>query len=403
MKALKRFLKIFINKIFFQRILAYLLLIGFFYVFHDFILVFFLTFIFSYLFLSSWEFLKKKLDIFIDKHKFNKKYKKIFSLNLLIALEYILFITILAFTVSNIIPKLITELSALPDKIPFLKDQLITFTDQLKEIKDFNAEVVTWVEQFMENGDYEIFLQVFENVKQIWLIVFKFVLSLILSFIFILDRHKLQDYFRWVQGSNFRFLYDEYSIIIEKLTRSFWLLFKAQAMIAIVNAVLTSIWLYLLGLFFYPAGFPYILTLAVIVFIFGFIPVFWTFLSSVPIAIIAFTIWGFSWVLQIVVLVALVHAIEAYYLNPKIISSYMELPVSMTFIILLIWEHFFGVAGLIIWVSWFYFIVDLFKDFDKVVTKTNNTLHKNKKVADEAKQLLAEHAVTTKNNKKSKK
>jgi hypothetical protein len=73
----------------------------------------------------------------------------------------------LAFTVSNIIPKLITELSALPDKIPFLKDQLITFTDQLKEIKDFNAEVVTWVEQFMENGDYEIFLQVFENVKQI--------------------------------------------------------------------------------------------------------------------------------------------------------------------------------------------------------------------------------------------
>jgi len=390
MKALKRFLKIFINKIFFQRILAYALLIGFFYIFHDFILIFFLTFIFSYLFLSSGEFIKKKLDKFIDKHKFSKKLKTVFSLNFLIILEYVLFLTILVFTVSDIIPKLIWELSALPDKIPFLKEQVSVVTDQLKEIKDFNAEIVIWFEKFMESGDYEIFLQVFENVKQVWIIIFKFVLSLILSFVFILDRHRLQGYFKWVEWSNFRFLYDEYSIIIQKLTRSFWLLFKAQALIAIVNAVLTSLWLYFLW-FLYPEGFPYILTLAVIVFIFGFIPVFGTFLSSVPIAIIAFTIWGFTWVFQIVLLVAIVHAIEAYYLNPKIISSYMELPVSMTFIILLIWEHFFWVAWLIIWVSWFHFAVDLFRDFDKVVTKTNNTLHKNKRVADEAKQLLTKN------------
>jgi len=41
------------------------------------------------------------------------------------------------------------------------------------------------------------------------------------------------------------------------------------------------------------------------------------------------------------ILVAIVHFIEAYYLNPKIVSTFLELPVSLTFMILVISEYIF--------------------------------------------------------------
>jgi predicted PurR-regulated permease PerM len=46
-------------------------------------------------------------------------------------------------------------------------------------------------------------------------------------------------------------------------------------------------------------------------------------------------------IVAILLLIAIVHIIEAYYLNPKIVSSFLELPVSLTFIILIVSEHFF--------------------------------------------------------------
>jgi predicted PurR-regulated permease PerM len=51
---------------------------------------------------------------------------------------------------------------------------------------------------------------------------------------------------------------------------------------------------------------------------------------------------------MITAMIILVHAVEAYYLNPKIVSSYMEFPVFITFLILLVSEHFMGFVGLMI-------------------------------------------------------
>lgn len=71
-------------------------------------------------------------------------------------------------------------------------------------------------------------------------------------------------------------------------------------------------------------------------------------------------------------MIAFIHAVEAYYLNPKIVSAYMELPVFLTFLILLISEHIFGFVGLLIGVPLFYILVDVLKDFDRFVTKISH-------------------------------
>jgi predicted PurR-regulated permease PerM len=49
---------------------------------------------------------------------------------------------------------------------------------------------------------------------------------------------------------------------------------------------------------------------------------------------------GMTAVIEIVFLITLIHAIEAYYLNPKIVSSFVRIPVSLTFLILIVSEHF---------------------------------------------------------------
>ena len=121
--------------------------------------------------------------------------------------------------------------------------------------------------------------------------------------------------------------------------------------------------------------FPYLLTLWLIVFIAWFIPVLGVFLSSIPILIIAYSIiGGYPVLIEIIILIAIVHMIEAYYLNPKIVSRFLEIPVSLTFIVLIISEHLFWIAWLLIWVSLFYFIVWLLRDVDRVLKKNKKRI-----------------------------
>lgn len=116
----------------------------------------------------------------------------------------------------------------------------------------------------------------------------KFLLGLLLSYIFIIERKKIESFLGRVRDGNFVFFYDEYAIIARKIGNGFGLIFRAQSIIALVNSILTSIGLLIISIIFGNGAFPYIVTLALIVFIFGFIPVFGTIISGIPIIIIAY-------------------------------------------------------------------------------------------------------------------
>lgn len=136
-----------------------------------------------------------------------------------------------------------------------------------------------------------------------------------------------------------------------------------------MNALLTTLGLLLISAVHGGDVFPYISTLGVMVFIFGFVPVLGFIISTVPILIVGYNYGGQSVVLMLLLMIAIVHAVEAYYLNPKIVSSYMEFPVFITFLILLISEHIFGFIGLLIGVPLFYILIDVARDLDAFVNK----------------------------------
>ncbi len=380
MSKFSHFINLLFTRKFINKFIAYFLLVLFFYIFSDFLGIFLLTFIFWYLFLNLACFFKINIDKFILKYiksfKIKRILKKIFCLNFLIVVIYILFIWWIIFITSDMIPKLITELSELPKNMPFLAEPISWVTNKLVEIKNFKSELWWSINQVVSNNDYEVFLDILSSLKSASVIFLQIIISLVLSFVFLIDRFRLNKYLLGIKKSSFSFLYKEYKIIFNKIVISFGLILKAQSMIALANSILTIIWLFIIGQIHWWV-FPYLLTLWLIVFIAWFIPVLGVFISSIPILIIAYSIiWWYSVLFEIMFLIVSVHIIEAYYLNPKIVSRFLEIPVSLTFIILIISEHMFWIAGLLIWVSLFYFIVWLLRDIDKVLKKKKKTLKK---------------------------
>jgi len=386
MKHIETIISFIFTKKFYHKAIAYWLLILFLYLFKDFALLFFLTFIFAYLFYSGAVFLRDKIYSYIEKKIILKSkldiFKKIFSLDIIIIIEYIIFLFLIIWIVSSAIPKIQNELTWLSHTIPVLWDQINHVKSLLSDINKNYSEIdLTFKNAINSNQiNYDVILKVFEKVKTAWSVIFQFIFWLLLSFIFLLDRCKLKKYLHWIKKSSFSFLYKEYKVIFDKIVRSFWLILKAQSIIAFINSMLTIIWLFIIGFIFLNNGFPYfpyLLTLWLIVFLFWFIPVVWVFLSSIPIIIVWYTASWWIWiVIAIILLVLIIHTIEAYILNPKIVSNFLELPISLTFVILLIWEHFFGIAWLLVWVSLFYFIAELLKDIDDAILKK----HKIKKI-----------------------
>lgn len=392
MVAFKKIWKLLGNKYFLQKLIAYLLLIGVFYALQHFLLVLFLTFIFSYLFLTFWTFLKEKSDQFFKNILRNKEtrefFQNFFSLNIIIIFLYLVFTWTIFFALSDLLPQLTRELRELPNYIPGLKEPVMMVTSKLEEIKNINSQIWWNISEIFTKQDIDLILQVFYKIKAFWAVFLKVVMALILSYIFIIDREKLSDYLKGMQKSNFWFLYHEYRIIIEKIVRTFGLVFKAQSMIALTNMVLTTIGLFIIWMIHWEA-FPLIYTLAIIVFICGFIPVLWTFISSFPILLIGYTTyWGFWIVFEVIFLISFIHAVEAYYLNPKIVSSYIKLPLSLTFLVLILSEHFMWFAGLVIWISSFYLILELIRDADKIITKSRLALGDMNEVENETKKHL---------------
>lgn len=137
-----------------------------------------------------------------------------------------------------------------------------------------------------------------------------------------------------------------------KFVATFGKVIEAQFIIALVNAILTTIALWILG-------FPQLMTLSIMVFLLGLIPVAGVIISLVPLTIIGYSIGGVEYIFYILVVVIIIHALESYVLNPKLMSAKTNLPVFYTFIILIFGEHFFGIWGLIVGIPVVMFFLDV--------------------------------------------
>jgi len=169
-----------------------------------------------------------------------------------------------------------------------------------------------------------------------------FLLSLLFSFLIVFDLPSLISGARSLRDTKVKFIYDEVALSLVDFCAVLGRALEAQLFIALLNTVLTSIGLIIIGITEKMAF------LLLIVFLCSFIPVAGVFLSSIPICLLALQKSGFQLLLAGVLMITVVHLIEAYILNPRIYGHHLRINPVIVLIILTISGKIMGVWGLVL-------------------------------------------------------
>lgn len=283
-------------------------------------------------------------------HLIQKQNKKMIPISipdgLVLSILYILFILLLTIGSIELAPKLAAQFTEIANifinfDIGAVKAALDPDLAKALSHIDFNKYITTAGEMLAA------------GVTTVGSFGLKVFLSLILSFLLLLEKSKIKRFGDHMYNSRISYIYTYVVRFGCNFAMTFGKVMRVQVTIAFINAIASMIMLTFLG-------FPQVMSLGLMIFALGLIPVAGVTISLIPLSIIAFNIGGLSKVVAVIVMIILIHTIEAYILNPKLMSEKTELPVCFVFIILLVGEHYLGVWGLLIGVPIFIFLLNAF-------------------------------------------
>ncbi len=293
-------------------------------------------------------------------HKIRRKYHWnrrviVVSLYLLFLLFEILFVAVVP---TKLINETISFTEQLPKTIYFFKNWIDTQTqgnEILSMIVDQLSMNISPDKTLMRAWSMSLsFLHV--GIHYIgW-----FFLAMLFSFLILLDLPTLSLGIRKLRDTKLAETYKEIAGSVVLFAKVVGENFRAQLIISAINTFLTAIGLYFLGI-------KAIALLCTIVFICGLIPVLGMIISSVPILLMAVNTGGMVLGLWAFMMIIFIHVLEAYVLNPRIVSSVMHINPVMTLIILYIAHSFLGLWGMLLGVP---IAVYFYRKINVLPTKT---------------------------------
>ena len=292
------------------------------------------TFVFTFLMGRLEQLIRNRMNHFI---KINSK--------LIISVLYVIVISALGIVLYKYLPVITLQFTELVTQIVFFFQHPpdnriiqygINFLNEQNTPLDLQKQVNTVYLYLSDFG--KLALQIF--------------LSILLSLFFLLEKDKIIRFSEKFKHGKFKSFFINLGHFGIKFINSFGKVIEVQFLIAITNAILSVIFLWILG-------FPQLLGLGIMIFFLGLIPVAGVIISLIPLSMIAYSIGGLPKVIAVLIMVVVIHAIEAYILNPKFMSAKTNLPTFFTFIILLLSEHFLGIWGLVIGIPIFIFLLDM--------------------------------------------
>lgn len=289
-----------------------------------------LTFIFAFLMDRLVQFIERKIPL-------NRR--------LIVVISYACIVGLLSYGLVMYLPMIAGEIRDLIKQLTAFytkKHDNIVLNYVVRRIEEIQ------VSSYLEQG-FTFVIKYFTDISKIGL---QILLALLLSLFFLLEKPRLIEFTKKFKKSKIASIYEEIEFFARKFVATFGKVIEAQLIIALVNCILTTISLWILD-------FPQLGGLSIMIFLLGLIPVAGVIISLIPLVIIAYSIGGMMTVLYVAIAIAIIHGIEAYILNPNLMSSKTNLPVFYTFIVLIFSEHFFGVWGLIVGIPVFVFLLDV--------------------------------------------
>ncbi|WP_291632390.1 AI-2E family transporter [Clostridium sp.] len=276
-----------------------------------------------------------------------RQINKVIKVNpiLIIIIIYLFMTMSIVILLVKYIPIAISESILILDKIEYIK-----FPKDTSGVMLYLAPILDQIdlENYAKTGVQSTML----FVTNFWKWSLNFFMALLLSLVFILEKDTILRFVYKLKYSKVSVAYNYFSYFGNNFLNSFGKVIQAQIMIAIANTVLSVIGLAIMG-------FPQLLALAFMIFILSLIPVAGVFISLIPLCLIAFKIGGLIKVVFVLIMIFIIHAVESYILNPKLMSDNTNIPIFFTFVTLIVSEHFMGIWGLLLGIPIFIFILDL--------------------------------------------
>lgn len=232
MTTFLRFISIYFPASVIRKITTFVIIIGLGFLLQDFLILFFITFLFAYIFLEIGESLSHSIHDWGSHgkkdtpHKIAEKYA---TTNTIVTILYVIFVLILIFIFVNILPKISIEIGEFIRRGSDITRSAQDMVSRLEASFDMKLGLDRIVLDIMNAGNIEAFGQtMIGHIKNAGLILMKFFLALILSYVFILERKQIAAFLKKIQKGNFSFFYNEGSIIAKKVGKGFGLIFRAQ-------------------------------------------------------------------------------------------------------------------------------------------------------------------------------
>lgn len=268
--------------------------------------------------------------------------------------ERIALILIYVVAIGGVYLAITTYLPHLVNQTNILISKLIDFYRDNTNTKN---QLLQYISKYLSSNDISTqakngFTVVLHYLSSVGNVSFSYLMALILSFFFVLEKKQTYHFSKMFLHGPSAWLFNDVFYFAKKFGNTFGVVLETQLLIAICNTAITGIALAFLQ-------FPQLLVLTVFIFFMSLIPVAGVIISAIPLSFIAYYDGGLRYVIYIIILLLVVHAFEAYFLNPKFMSARTELPIFYTFIILLFGEELCGVWGLIVGIPIFTFVLDL--------------------------------------------
>jgi len=256
---------------------------------------------------------------------------------------YILFLALIVGFIFFLAPRLLTEAKSFTEQLPKTLTTIEAWADSYAADNEYLSQVSDKVKAFLTPE--QMILKAWNTGRAVlekglhyisW-----FFLGLLFSFLIMLDLPRLTRSVRELRFTRLSSVYEETADSVILFAKVVGENFRAQIMISALNTTLTAIGLQILGI-------PGAVLLCTVVFFCGLIPVLGVFISSVPIVLMAVNSGGVTLGLWAAFMIIIIHLIEAYVLNPRIISVVMSINPVLTLIILYIAHSLIGMWGMIL-------------------------------------------------------
>jgi predicted PurR-regulated permease PerM len=275
----------------------------------------------------------------------------------------------------ELVPELNRRILKLPEDDPQLRifarnaSLIVTnATTQEEFVGRLNGYVGEWVDQ--ARGVVE------DQLKELTLLVpalargiFDFFMVLMLTAFFLVFFPRIRDYFRDLISPQFR---DDYGRVLVRIDRRLSGAIRGQVIICLINAALTFPGLWFIGTQTDATNLvSYSVLLSVTAGVLSMIPIFGVILSTVPMVILALAQHSFTGALLVIAWISVIHAIEAYLLNPNILGHSASMNPIIVVFSLLAGKAVGGLVGALLAVPVASVIVSLFGYYRRLVAQND--------------------------------